>query len=93
MVNRQLRGGESLYHSLFHQEWWGITKVSHGVLRLQVIGEAGGDFKDLVRLVCSDDSMTNRSHETFMALKDKYPSPSPYSYIPTALWKNGKLIV
>ena len=41
-----------------------------------------GDFKGAVRLACSEDSTAERSEATYLALKEKHPSPHPHSVIP-----------
>ena len=51
-----------------------------------------GDFKEAVSLSCFKDSMADRSVVTFMALKEKHPSPHPDSYILPAPDINGPLL-
>ena len=41
-----------------------------------------GDFKEAVRLACSEDSMAERSEATFVALQNKHSSSHPDSSIP-----------
>ena len=41
-----------------------------------------GDFKGAVRLVCSEDSIAERTEVNFSVLREKHPPPHPDSVIP-----------
>ena len=91
MVNRQLREEEDPIITIH------ATKSGGGRLKdpMKSLGHRvpekleEGDFMGVVRLVCSEDSMADRSDATFMALKEKQSSPRTASYIPPAPDING----